>query len=89
MSDMRAIVRAAIPDATEELVEHVLWERTPFPVGKITAKSLYHAAARFRRAIEHKHRLCIFCDRFARADAWECEYCAKALAAAGAKEEIP
>lgn len=59
-----AVVRAAIPGADERLVEAILWERTPFPCGSVTARQLYVAAARYRRASAKGLRLCDLCDRF-------------------------
>jgi hypothetical protein len=38
------IIRAAIPEADEVLCDHILWGRTPFPMGAITAQSLFKAA---------------------------------------------
>lgn len=59
------IVRNAIPNASDELCDFILWERTPFPVGHVTARSLYAAANRFHRAYEHGKKLCMFCDKLA------------------------
>ena len=39
------IIRNAIPNASDLLVEIILWERTPFPVGAVTAKTLYKTEA--------------------------------------------
>jgi len=38
------IIRKAIPNADDELCEFILWGRTPFPAGSITARDLYQAA---------------------------------------------
>lgn len=73
------IVRAAIPDATPEYAEHILWGRTPFPMTKISAKEIYKAASRMQRAYLHHLRLCEFCNRIARQDQWTCERCQAAL----------
>lgn len=59
------IVRAAIPGADERLAEAILWERTIFPCGSVTARDLYLAAARFRRAALKGVELCVWCDRVA------------------------
>ncbi len=73
------VVRAAIPDADASLAEHILWARTPFPVGRVTVRSLYEAASRYRRAEYHRMRLCDFCDRRAEGDANLCRSCEKAF----------
>ncbi len=73
------IIRAAIPDASEAMCEYILWERTPFPVGKITAKSLYRAAARTRRCSERGIKLCDFCDNIAVEGRWACVRCNEVL----------
>ena len=74
-----AVIRAAIPDATDETCEFILFGRTPFPVGAVTAKSIYQAAARFRRANSNGLRLCEFCDRIVIPPSWTCPRCDKAL----------
>lgn len=56
------IIRAAIPGASDELCEFVLWERTVFPCDGIDARTLYKTASRTRRAAEHGIKLCDFCD---------------------------
>ena len=67
------IIKQAIPDADEQLCEHILWGRTCFPAGQITAKSLYKAAARWRRAWINRIRLCDYCDQPALAGEFECQ----------------
>lgn len=73
------IVRRAIPDADHWLVEHIVWGRTPFPCGAITARSLYRAARRWQRAMDHGLRLCDLCDRVALPDEWWCQPCRDAI----------
>jgi hypothetical protein len=73
------IVRAAIPGASDALCDYVLWERTPFPVGRITAHSIYRAASRVKRAHEHKRTLCDFCDNEVTGEAHLCHRCKTAL----------
>ncbi len=73
------IIRAAIPDASEATCEYILWGRTPFPVGKITAKSVYRAAARIRRCSERGIKLCDFCDNIAEKGRWACVRCNEVL----------
>ncbi len=68
------IIKQAIPDADEALCEYILWGRTCFPAGTITAKSLYKAAARWRRANINFIQLCDFCDRPALAGEFECKH---------------
>ena len=57
------IIRAAIPDATDGLCDHVLWGRTPFPFGRLSVRDIYKAASSYRRANEHGLVLCDFCHR--------------------------
>jgi hypothetical protein len=75
------IVRAAIPGADGYLCEHILWGRTPFPFAPVTARSLYKAAASWRRATAKGIVLCDFCHRLAEPDQRTCKGCAMALAA--------
>lgn len=73
------IIRAAIPGADEDTVDHVLWGRTPYPVGRITAKSLFKAASGFRRAAANGIHLCDHCHSMALPDRFECGPCGVAL----------
>jgi hypothetical protein len=73
------VIRNAIPDATDELCEFVLWGRTPYPCGRITARDLYKSAHRFHRASIAGIRLCECCDRIAVTGMWMCAICSKAL----------
>ena len=74
----RTIIRAAIHDASDEVCEWILWERTPYPMGAIDVRSLYKAAARVQRAANGKKRLCEFCDRLAEPEKWICHRCSLA-----------
>jgi len=76
---VREIVLAAIPNADESVIDHVLWGRTPFPCGAITAKSLYKAAYQYKRAADSKIRLCDFCSRRAEPNKWLCGKCSRML----------
>jgi len=73
------IIRNSIPEANDELCEHILWGRTPYPVGAITTKSLYQAANRYKRARDNGIRLCDFCDKIAMPHKCVCSSCDKAL----------
>lgn len=59
------VIRAAMPQASADLCEHIIWGRTPYPCGQITAKSLYRAAHGFKRATDGGRRLCDCCNRLA------------------------
>ncbi len=59
---MYSVIRAAIPAASDDLCEFILWERTPFPVGRLDAKSLFKAASRMKRAAANKVMLCDMCN---------------------------
>ena len=73
------IIRAAIPAADEGLVDHIMWARTPFPCGRVTAQSIYRAASRWRRAGERGVELCEMCDRLAASGSYTCAVCTAAL----------
>ena len=79
MTTAAEVVLAAIPDADKDVVDYVLWGRTPFPVGRVTARSLYKAASGFKRACDHKLRLCDHCHRPAMTGEWECSHCRAVL----------
>lgn len=65
MTTLSEAVRAAIPDADGQTIDYVIWERTPFPMVRPTARTAYRAAYRMRRAYEHGLVLCELCDRIA------------------------
>lgn len=73
------VVRAAIPGASEQLCEHVLWSRTAFPFGHVGPRDLYRAADRLRRATEKGIELCEFCDAITEPDKMACRRCDAAL----------
>lgn len=73
------IIKGAIPNADESLCEYLLWGRTAYPFGKITARTIYKAANRYRRAKSKNLRLCEFCDRIAEANTMVCQKCHIAL----------
>lgn len=73
------IIRAAIPGASDATVDHVLWGRTPYPFKPLTARDIYRAASRCRRAGEHGLTLCDHCNRIAETGKWECKGCREGL----------
>ena len=77
--EIQEIIKNAIPGATDEICEFVLWARTPFPCGGITAKELYQSASRFKRATNNGLRLCDMCDRIAMPKRCVCRKCDDAL----------
>lgn len=72
------IIRAAIPDASDDDCDHVLWGRTAYPFKKLTAKDIFRAASGWRRAGSKGVALCDFCNRVA-AKNFVCERCNAAL----------
>jgi len=78
---MRAfeIIKAAIPNADDELCEYIMWTRTSYPFDTITPKVLFSAARRFKRASDNKIKLCELCDRIADFDNCVCAKCHTAL----------
>lgn len=77
---VHSVVRAAIPGASDGLCEHVVWGRTAFPAKGVTAREIYRAASRLRRATDKGQSLCDTCDRKAAPGRWTCAYCSAALA---------
>jgi hypothetical protein len=73
-------IRAAIPEADDELCHFIVWGRTPFPFKKLSAREFYKAGSRFKRAGENNLRLCDHCDNLA-TDGWCCKSCSEALSA--------
>lgn len=69
------IVRTAIPNASDGLVDHILWGRTSFPFTKINAKMLYKSATGFKRATDNKLTLCDMCDNIAITGKYICTKC--------------
>ena len=75
MTTFLSVVQAAIPSADAELCDFILWERTPFPCGPVSARSLFKTASRFHRAEKNKIRLCDMCDNQANSDTDFCDKC--------------
>lgn len=69
------VIKAAMPDADRDMIHYVLWERTPFPFVKLTARSLFKSTDRIRRTSSNGNRLCEFCDRLVPGGKWTCEQC--------------
>lgn len=79
MTTVDCIVRAAIPDADGALVSHIVWGRTCYPCGPVSARDLYRAASAWKRASVKGIQLCDFCHRIAAPGATTCETCFSAL----------
>lgn len=75
-----AVIRRAIPEASDELCDHVLWGRTAYPFVDLTPRALYRAADRLRRAEAAGRTLCDHCDNQAATGRYMCASCAAALA---------
>ena len=69
------VVQKAIPDATKSIADHILWGMTPFPMGAVSVRSIYKAAARFKRAEANGIRLCDCCDNKAMPNGYYCQPC--------------
>lgn len=72
------IVRAAIPNASEGLVNYMLWGRTSFPFTSVSARDLYKAASGYKRAWDGGKQLCDLC-HIADYDKYTCKSCEDAL----------
>ena len=79
MTKIQDVIRAAIPNADQAECEFILWERTSYPFGLLTAKDIYKAAYSFDRACKNHLRLCEYCDRIAQPDKYMCSKCEEAL----------
>ena len=77
--DVRTIIRYAIPNASDEVCEWIIWDRTAYPFVPLTAKEIYKAAARVQRATNGKKQLCDLCDRLAEPKMGLCKKCREAL----------
>ena len=88
MTTVLDIVRAVKPDATEDFANHILWGRTPYPCGKVTARLIYKAASGFTRALANNLRLCDLCDEPASNDSFTCLRCDSALSRARRTEGL-
>jgi hypothetical protein len=74
------IVRAAIPGADKSIADHVLFGMTPYPFAPITAREIYKAASRLKRATANGIRICDHCnDRIGEKYRYECDRCGDAL----------
>lgn len=75
MTTYATVIQAAIPGADEELCDFILWERTPFPCGPVSAQSLFKTASGFHRAEKNNILLCDLCDNQATSDTDFCDKC--------------
>ena len=82
---MSDCIRSAIPDASSDLCDHIIWSRTPYPFAKLSAKELYKAASGYQRASASGIILCDMCDRIALKDLWCCERCDRILSSGEGK----
>lgn len=79
MTTIAEVIRAAIPTADESLCDHILWGRTAYPFASLSARDIYRAAYRYRRATEHGRHLCDLCDRLVEAPEYVCTSCRQGL----------
>jgi hypothetical protein len=84
MTTASDICRAAKPNADEGWCNHILWGRTPYPFGRVTAQSLYRAASQQARAERNGRVLCDFCEAIAAPGRSCCQQCDAALRQAAA-----
>lgn len=76
---IQQVIRAVKPSATIEECEWILWERTPYPCGSITARSLYKAASQFIRACKNQFQLCDYCHNKVPEGKYVCDKCRTSL----------
>lgn len=72
------LAKAAMPGATDEEADYVLWNHTPFPF-ETSPRVLYKRVAGYRRACANGKRQCETCFRLAKGGDWNCERCAEIL----------
>ena len=75
MTTVTEVVRAGFPNAGDDLADDILWSRTPYPAGRVNARSLYKAASSLYRAMKRGITLCDFCERPAEPEQWTCKQC--------------
>lgn len=73
------IIRSAIPNADDAIIDYILWERTPFPCRTQSARELYLAAYRQNRAWANEIQLCDLCDNKVTNDGHVCDKCRSLL----------
>lgn len=78
MTTAAQVIRAAIPDADKDVIDYVLWNRTPFPFDA-RPRTIYRCAAGYNRASRNSIALCDFCRNRAESGAWACAPCRDAL----------
>jgi len=74
MNAKEIVGKAMKKTPSDEVVNHIVWGRTPFPFTAVTTKSLYKAADRLNRANNNNITLCDFCDNKADID-YTCNKC--------------
>ena len=79
MTSIQDVIRAAIPGAPKDLCEFILWERTSYPFGRLTAQKIFKAASGFARAGANGRALCEMCRRLSVPQKFLCERCQSAL----------
>lgn len=72
------ILLKAMPNATDNQIFHIIWSRTSYPFGKVSARDLVKAAYRYQRAFNNGLMLCDHCDRLATKFCM-CDVCRTAL----------
>jgi hypothetical protein len=68
------VARAAAPDFDDDLLDYLLWERTPFPM-RISFRDIYYGIRRAVRASKHHLILCEYCNRIAEPNRSLCSHC--------------
>ena len=86
--DTEQIIKAAIPHATDRLMDYIVWGRTPFPCGPVSAKQLYKAASGYQRATANNIILCEFCDNKAPTGKYACDRCESVLSKAINRQRV-
>jgi hypothetical protein len=77
--NLSEIVQKAIPGINDEMIDYIIFNRTPYPLTKPSAREVYRAATRWQRARVHGIMLCELCDNEARQGDWVCTKCDRML----------
>jgi hypothetical protein len=67
------LAKAALPGASNEDADYVLWNHTAFPF-ETSPRALYRSLSSYRRAAANGRRLCTTCNNIA-VDEWSCARC--------------
>lgn len=72
------VIKTVFPDAHIDVCEYIIWNRTAYPF-EIKAKTLYKAAARYKRCLKNDICLCDYCNNKIDKSKYVCDNCKRNL----------